>query len=78
MVLFGTSEMLVGSANSRWFRIPLSASPSLTSLSEDDLLDYKLEGNRTYLHWRGTEITLSLQDLTNNASSIEDGDEGPN
>ena len=78
MVLFGTSEMMVGLASSQWLRISLSAFPLLQSLSEDELLDYQLEGNRTYLHWRGTEITISLQDLANSATSIEDGDEGPN
>jgi hypothetical protein len=78
MVLFGTSEMMVGLEKSQWLRIPLTAFPALQNLSEDECLDYRLGANRTQLRWLGSNISLNVLDLANSASSIENGDEGPN
>ena len=76
-VLFGTSQMMVGLANSQWLRIPLSAFPALQSLSEDECFDYRLAANRTQLRWPGRDISLSVRELADMAISIEDGDNGP-
>ena len=77
-VLFGTSEMMVGLANSQWLRIPLSAFPALKELTEDESLDYRLVANRTRLRWPGRDISLSVRDLANGATAIDDGGKGPN
>ena len=77
-VLFGTSEMMVGLANSQWLRIPLSAFPALRDLSEGEWCDYRFEANRTELQWPGRDISLSVRDLANEAISIDDGGKGPN
>ena len=76
-VLFGTSQMMVGLANSQWLRIPLTAFPALQSLSEDECFDYRIADNRTQLRWPGRDICLSVHDLADMAISIEDGDKGP-
>ena len=76
-VLFGTSQMMVGLANSQWLRIPLTAFPALQNLSEDECFDYRLADNRTQLRWPGHDISLSVRDLADMAISIEDGDKGP-
>ena len=77
LVFFGTSQMMVGLANSRWLRIPLTALPALQNLSEDECFDYRLAANRTQLRWPGRDICLSVHDLADMAISIEDGDKGP-
>jgi hypothetical protein len=76
-VLFGTSQMMVGLANSQWLRIPLSAFPALRDLSEDEWCDYRLGASRTELRWPGHDINLSVRDLADNAISIDDGGKGP-
>ena len=76
-VLFGTSQMMVGLANSQWLRIPLSAFPALQNLSEDECFDYRLADNRAQLRWPGRDISLSLRDLAGMAISIDDGGHGP-
>jgi len=76
-VLFGTSQMMVGLANSQWLRIPRCAFPALQSLSEDECFDYRLAANRTQLCWPGRSISLSVGDLADKAISIDAGGHGP-
>ena len=76
-VLFGTSQMMVGLANSQWLRTPLSAFPALQNLSEDEWCDYRPAANQTELRWPGHDISLSVADLADNAIAIDDGGKGP-
>ena len=76
-VLFGTSQIMVGLENSQWLRIPLAAFPALQNLHEDEWCDYRLGANRTLLRWPTHDISLSVADLADKATSIDDGGRGP-
>ena len=77
LVLFGNSELMVGLSDSQWLRIPLAAFPALVALPEDDRLDYRIEADATALGWPRQGLMLKLAEMSSEATSIEDGDEGP-
>lgn len=77
LVLFGETQILVGLSNSQWLRVPLSSCGGLGNLSDDNRLDYRLADRRSQLSWPGHGIDLSIQDLTDRAIALEDGDRCP-